>query len=236
MIKKYFAIIKLILINPKLFLLAYRLRSTKKTFLGYGRLLSLAESFFVLKKKKPDAINIAEFGVGRGGSAMILASLMNSYGGNLFLFDIFGRIPAPSTSDGEMAYKRYDFIVTDEKEDYYGNLPNLLNVIQQDLSTITSVENIKFIVGKYEETLPEYSSSEIYDLVHIDCDWYESTKTVLHFLKYHLNQYAIIQIDDFMHWQGTQKAVKEASWLSNYHHHLVEGALIIDLGKPVDPS
>ena len=231
MLKKYFSIVKLLWMDPKFFHFSRKIKSAKKTYLGYGRILSLAQSYYRMRKLIPGSVRVAEFGVGRGGSSMILAWLINSYGGNLTLFDVFGRIPSPTDMDGDIALQRFETILSQESKDYYGNLPDLLQVVQKDISQIISLNNVEFVVGKYEETLGDYIPDEPFHLVHIDCDWYESTATVLKFLEKHLDSISIIQIDDYLYWQGTQKAVSEATWLSGYPKRLVEGALVISIEK-----
>ena len=232
MVKKYLAILKLFLISPRLFFLAIKIRKTRKTYLGYGRLLSLTKNFYRIRKKSNQEIHIAEFGVGRGGSAMLLAWLANSYGGRLTLFDVFGRIPSPTEKDGEVALKRYESILNQEKKDYYGNLPDLLDLVKIDIGSLISLDRVNFVVGKYEETLPEIQIKNKFHLIHIDCDWYESTNAVLSFLETKIYPNSIIQFDDYLHWPGTQKAVRETQWLHGYHSYIIEGALVIDMGQP----
>lgn len=161
---------------------------------------------------------------------MILAWLINKYGGSLALFDVFGRIPPPTSIDGNDAQIRYEKISQDESEEYYGNIEDLLSTIQGELASICELSQVMFIKGKFEDTLPNYQTQSAYDLVHIDCDWYESTKTVLNHIQYHLSGEAVIQVDDYEYWSGATRAVNESSWLSNFKRHTIEGALVIDMG------
>lgn len=218
--------------DPGLFQLAREIRNSNKTFLGYPRLWSLVDSLTILKNRKRENLNIAEFGVGRGGSAMVLGWWINRNGGRLQLFDVFSQIPAPTDVDGEDAEKRYEKITREEQSDYYGNLPNLLEIIRLDLESVCPLERIELISGNFEETLPRLRSKFKIDFAHIDCDWYDSTHQVLTFLEGNFNPDGIIQIDDYEYWQGTKKAVDETNWLANYQKKLVEGALVIDMGKP----
>ena len=136
------AFIHLGLVSPRLMLLARRIKKYKHTFLSYSTIYSLVKNFIELEKHSSQLLHVAEFGVGRGGSATILAWLVNHYNGHLTLFDIFGRIPAPSQQDGAKALSRYEFIVKQEKDDYYGNISDLLEVILADLHKVcTSRKN-----------------------------------------------------------------------------------------------
>jgi O-methyltransferase len=233
MINQLFAFLRLGIFHPWLLLLAWQLKRNKKTYLTYGKLLSLTTSFQYLKEKSDQPLQVSEFGVGRGGSAMLLAWLVGRYGGQLTLFDMFGRIPPPTDKDGQRAMDRYQAILNSEKEEYYGNIPDLIDIIKQEISTVCDPKRVVFIQGKYEETLPALSSNPVFNLVHIDCDWYESSKAVLDYLEHHLHPGAILQIDDYSNWQGSHLAVDEAKWLKPANFKLVDGAFVVELSAPV---
>jgi asparagine synthase (glutamine-hydrolysing) len=233
MIKHLFAFLRLGLFHPSLLILAWHLKRDKKTYLTYGKLLNLATSFRTIKERSDHPLEVSEFGVGRGGSAMLLAWLINRYGGRLTLFDMFGRIPAPTEKDGQSAIDRYQNILNSENKDYYGNIPDLLNLIKAEMKTICDLDQVIFVQGKYEETLPALSSNLVFNLVHIDCDWYESSKAVLDYLENHLYPGAILQIDDYSNWQGSHLAVDEAKWIKPDRFKLVDGALVVELPQQV---
>lgn len=231
MIRKFFALVRLGLISPGLMRLAWELKRDKKTFLSYITLLSLARSYLTVRKRHPqERVRMAEFGVGRGGSAMFMGWLANRYGGTLALYDLFGRIPAPSEKDGQRAQERYRVILEEEAETYYGNISNLLELIRSEMARVIDLERVTFIQGKYEETLQNLEQPGAFHLVHIDCDWYESSKAVLDYLSGHLKPGAILQVDDYSNWQGSKQALDEAEWLDGYRKRLVDGALNIDTG------
>lgn len=226
---KWLSLIRLYALEPRLALLAWQVKRGKKTFLSWPKLLSLGQSFHLLRSRQPQKpLRVSEFGVGRGGSAMLLGWLVGHYGGSITLYDVFGQIPAPTQSDGEQAQKRYEKIQRREGQDYYGNLPNLLEIVLADISRVCPRERIAVVQGKYEEVLPERKAPDLYDLVHVDCDWYESSRAVLAYLKDHLSPGAILQIDDYGHWQGSRKAFDEAGWLSCFQVRRVDDALLID--------
>ncbi len=220
--------INLGLIDIRLMILTWKLKNSKRTYLSYSTLYSLASNFINLQEQASQPMHVAEFGVGRGGSATVLAWLVNKYHGQITLYDIFGRIPAPTEEDGERALSRYDVIINKEGKDYYGNITNLLDVILEELHQVCSANQIEIIQGEYEKTLPKLMDSRKFDLVHIDCDWYESSKAVYNYLQSRLKPSVIIQVDDYSNWEGSNRAFQEAQWLSKYHTHLVDGALVID--------
>ena len=231
MLLRYLSLLRLGTIHPRLAVLAWNLKWAGKTYLGYPQLLSLVQSFLLVKARRQRPPQVAEFGVGRGGSATVLAWLVGRYGGTLTLYDVFGRIPPPTDSDGERAQDRYQEILYREGEDYYGNVPDLSKVIVEDLSSVCSLEQIEVVPGKYEETLGHLAEKRSFDLVHVDCDWYESSKAVLSYLRDSVGPGAIIQVDDYSNWQGSRRAVDEATWLQPFRSKLVGGALVIDTGE-----
>lgn len=231
MLYKYKYLIRLGLVHPSLALLSWNLKRSRKTYLGYQHLFSLVDSFFAVKSRYHVPIDVAEFGVGRGGSAAILGWLVEHYGGTLTLYDIFGRIPSPSHVDGERAQERYRKIVHQETEDYYGNIPNLQAVIEKELNSVCGSDKTEFIAGRYEKTLGNLRGKRSYGLIHIDCDWYASVKVVLSYLEVNTSPKAIIQVDDYSNWRGCKRAVDESVWLKPFKKWTVGGPLVIDMGN-----
>jgi len=231
MLKRFISFLRIGLINPRLLLFVWQIKREKKTFLCYTKLLSLITSYFEARKRATGPIMVAEFGVGRGGSAALLAWLVQKYGGRLVLYDIFGRIPAPTDKDGERAQERYRIILHHEKDSYYGNIPNLFEVIQKEIAEVCDPSRVEYVRGRYEETLPGLEDDYVFNLVHIDCDWYESSQAVLRYLQTRLSPGAILQVDDYSNWEGSNRALNEAEWLKGYGRKLVEGALHIDMAK-----
>ena len=208
--------------------LVYQLKKHKKTYLGYREILGLVENFDIVKKRFKEGFSIAEFGVGRGGSAFILAYLANKVKGNLTLFDVFGLIPPPSLIDGVEATRRYSYILHNENDTYYGKIPNLLKIIQNELYEYINPAKVNFVVGYYEDVLPLSKIDESYAFVHIDCDWYNSYRAVLDFLEKRLVPKAILQLDDYTTWEGASKAVAETRWIQKYKKNVLNTALVID--------
>jgi O-methyltransferase len=231
--QEYLALIKLFSKDPSSALLARKLKRQGTTFLGYSQLLSLVNNFHLVKQRYHGRLHIAEFGVGRGGSATLFAHMINKYGGHLYLFDVFGRIPPPTELDGLAAKKRYDMILTRESPAYYGNIPDLLDLLKVELTQVCSENQIHFFQGRYEELLPTITEAYGFHLVHIDCDWYTSTKSVLSFLKKNIFPGAVLQIDDYLTWAGSKRAVDDAAWLNQYATWMVGAARVIDLGTNV---
>lgn len=222
------SMLKLSNVDPRLAVLARTVKKLDKTYLSYAKIISLVESFILMNKRCLSEVQVAEFGVGRGGSALILGWLVGHYGGDLILFDTFRRIPPPSEKDGNRAGARYDDILSNEHQDYYGNVLNLRKLVENELDTVCPPAQIHIVEGMYAETLSHYSRRKHLDLAHIDCDWYESTKEVLTYLRNRISPEAILQVDDYGYWPGAKLAVDESDWLSG-KRKMIDDALRIDM-------
>ncbi|ATN88710.1 glycosyltransferase [Mycobacterium phage Demsculpinboyz] len=66
------------------------------------------------------------------------------------------------------------------------------------------VDNATLVVGLFEDTLPTFTFPDDIGLVHIDCDLYSSTMTVLNHLEPHLRPGCILVFDEY---HGAQRCV-----------------------------
>jgi O-methyltransferase len=76
------------------------------------------------------------------------------------------------------------------------------------ISTNYPKENLIFVQGKVEDTLPKTRPSKV-SLLRLDTDWYESTKKELEFLFPLLEKGGILIVDDYGHFAGSKKAVDD---------------------------
>ncbi|TVQ87949.1 MAG: macrocin O-methyltransferase [Bacteroidetes bacterium] len=154
-------------------------------------------------------------GVWRGGSAMLIAKMLsnrNIFDKKIYLFDTFEGMSAPSQHDIDFR-GNHAFVLLKEnennKEKSVWCLADLADVKNNMMLTNYPEENIIYIKGKVENTIPENSPKEDISLLHLDTDWYESTKHELQFLYPKLVLNGILLIDDYGHWEGCRKAVDE---------------------------
>ena len=156
--------------------------------------------------------DIAECGVWRGGSMMVVALTLLSKGDtgrDLYLYDTFEGMPPPTDND-----KRFDgqtashLMECDPKGTGIWCYASLEEVRENMFSTGYPREKIHFMKGKVEETIPKTLPSSL-ALLRLDTDWYESTKHELTHLFPILNKGGILILDDYGHWQGQRKAVDE---------------------------
>jgi len=156
--------------------------------------------------------DIVECGVWRGGSMMSVASTLlqlHDRARLLYLYDTFEGMSAPSTAD-----RSYDGVSAEEQlaAEPRGTgvwcYASLEDVRANLLSTGYPSEQVRFVKGKVEDTIPGSLPPRI-ALLRLDTDWYESTKHELRHLYPLLSPGGILIIDDYGHWQGARRAVDE---------------------------
>ncbi|MFX1298107.1 MAG: TylF/MycF/NovP-related O-methyltransferase [Promethearchaeota archaeon] len=155
--------------------------------------------------------DIVECGVWKGGSMMIIALtllMLSNSDKKLYLYDTYEGMSEPTDFDVR-AYDNYEakqkwaFL---KKENRKWDYASLDEVKKNLLSTNYPKENLIFIKGKVEETIPQIMPEQI-SLLRLDTDWYESTLHELQYLYPKLSKNGIILLDDYGHWRGAKKAV-----------------------------
>jgi hypothetical protein len=156
--------------------------------------------------------SFVECGVWKGGSMMVVARTLLDAGAtdrDLFLFDTFDGMPAPSDYDVNLRGQRAaDMLATADKRE------NIWAVSQLE-ATRSSVEKvgyptdrIHFIKGRVEETLPGNAPDPI-ALLRLDMDWHEPTRHALEHLFPRLVSGGVLLVDDYGYWRGARKATDE---------------------------
>jgi O-methyltransferase len=183
------------------------------TMTSSERISSLVQAVrYIVKAGVPGAI--VECGVWRGGSMMAVAYTLAGLGVSdrqLYLFDTYEGMSPPTGADvscsGKPATAVYDQTRRlDSGSDWcYASLDDVRANIAR---TGYSQEQIRFIQGKVEDTIPS-SAPETIALLRLDTDWYESTRHELIHLYPRLSAGGVLLIDDYGHWQGCRKAVDE---------------------------
>ncbi len=143
-------------------------------------------------------------------AALVLRELSDHR--NLWLYDTFEGMPEPTERDrqwsGEAAA---DELVKAKREPgarttwAYATLEDVRANMQR---TGYPDDNIHYVVGKVEQTIPANAPAEI-ALLRLDTDWYESTRHELEHLWPRLQPSGVLLIDDYGHWQGARQAVDE---------------------------
>jgi asparagine synthase (glutamine-hydrolysing) len=159
--------------------------------------------------------DFAEFGVALGGSSICIASQLD--GTRRFAgYDVFGMIPPPSDKDGAEPLARYATIRSGQSAGiggatYYGYVDDLLSVVKANFAAFdlpVDGERIRLVPGRYEDTLPAEPRRAL-AFAHVDCDWYESVRACLGYLRDTLSEGGVAVFDDYNDWEGCRKAVDE---------------------------
>jgi O-methyltransferase len=196
----------------------------KYTFLRYETLRSLYKAAHDVTKRGVSGCAV-ECGVARGGSGATIAAALNEANRDayLYLFDTFEGLPAPTRENPD--YER--------AVQFTGECRGGIEEVEALFSRM-GLRNYRLIKGMFQDTLPATDTGDI-SLLHIDGDWYESTRCCLENLWDRISEGGIVQIDDYGEWQGCKKAVDEffsaraiplqlhyidpsARWLVKSHH------------------
>lgn len=174
------------------------------TMLRAARLRALYNAVrYVVGRNIPGAV--VECGTAAGGSAALMALTLKDLGASrdVWLFDTFEGLPAPTDDDPARAR---EFVGT----------------CRGELSQVKSLFydfglSAHFVKGLFRNTLPEPDVERI-AVLHVDGDWYESVRDCLVHLYDRVSPGGVIQIDDYGHWEGAGKAVDE--FFRSRHVHL----------------
>ena len=151
--------------------------------------------------------NFVECGVAGGGSSALLAAVMkgNSHAGvRLFCCDSFSGMPAPSRHDTHAG------VDADATGWGYGTCAAPESSVQDICAQVGAADRIEIVKGYFCDTLPEWKERMApIALLHMDGDWYESTRDILLNLYDILSTGAYVQVDDYGHWDGCRKAIHE---------------------------
>ena len=144
--------------------------------------------------------DVVECGCARGGSAALIALSLRQLGErrNLWLFDTFEGLPAPTSNDPD-----YEIA-----ELFTGTCLGQLEDVQELFRDLAVADGVQFVKGLFQDTIPQ-SAIEHIALLHIDGDWYDSVKVCLEALYDKVVPGGIIQFDDYGYWKGARKAVDE---------------------------
>lgn len=186
------------LISPSEFSKLYR-RVREHTMCSVARLHGLHQAVKWIAASHL-AGDVVECGCARGGSAALMALSLRQLGEhrNLWLFDTFEGLPAPTANDPD-----YEIA-----ELFTGSCLGQLDEVRELFRAQGVADGVRFVKGLFQDTIPR-SPIERIALLHIDGDWYDSVKVCLDELYDKVVPGGIIQFDDYGYWKGARKAVDE---------------------------
>ena len=151
--------------------------------------------------------NFVECGVAAGGSSALLAWVIKKYSRHprkLFSFDSFSGMPQPTAHDSH-------FGIGAESTGWGTGTCSAPEASVIEVCSKLGVEDVLTTVkGYFEDTLPQMRDwVGMVALLHMDGDWYESTRAILANLYDRLINRALVQVDDYGYWEGCRKAIHE---------------------------
>lgn len=188
------------------------IRNEKLTYLTENKLASLVSTARSIEDAKLPGI-LLEAGCALGGSAILIASIKRS-DRPLFVYDVFGMIPAPSKDDTDDVHDRYRIIVEGKAvgidgNNYYGYEQNLYEIVQSNLANFgidCNQRAVSLVKGLLQVTM---QIDQPVALAHIDVDWYDPVMTCLRRIFKRLVVGGSIILDDYHDWGGCRKATDE---------------------------
>ena len=159
--------------------------------------------------------DLAECGVWRGGSCMLMALGLiraGDTGRHIYMYDTFEGHPRPDP-DKDVDLWGNRGIDEWRRQEEAGTLgewgvASLAEVRGNLLSTGYPAERLIFVQGMVETTVPGNTPAKL-ALLRLDTDWYESTRVALQHLYPKLAEGGVLIIDDYGHYRGQRQAVDE---------------------------
>ena len=194
------------------------------TMTSLERMYSLYNSMKYIIDNKIEG-DLAECGVWKGGSSMLMALLLKKYGitdKKIYLYDTFEGMSEPSSIDKTFKGVSATTLLNKERKENENSIwcySPIEEVKKTLFSTGYPQASLIFIKGKVEDTLHQHVPGKL-SLLRLDTDWYESTRIELQILYPLLSEKGILIIDDFGHWEGAKKAVTEYFMQNGNHQFL----------------
>lgn len=181
------------LISPSDFSFKYR-QVKDITMVGNARLRGLYRAVRHVEVNRIPG-DLVECGVARGGSSALLS--LTAPHRKLWCLDSFEGLPAPSENDPDYEYA----------QNWTGKCKGSIEDVQSSFRRL-GVGNVELVKGLFQDTVP-YVPIEQIAVLHLDGDWYDSTKVCLEHLYDRVVPGGVIQLDDYGFWKGSAKAVDE---------------------------
>ncbi|KHK02921.1 TylF/MycF/NovP-related O-methyltransferase [Desulfovibrio sp. TomC] len=176
------------------------------TMVGLPRLASL---FYLAKRACQRDIpgDFAECGVAAGGTSALLAYAIKQYSQRprrLYCFDTFSGMPDPSPQD----------LHAGQEANATGWGAGTCAAPEASLREVCRRLGVEDLIapfpGLFKDTLPVVAPTMTgLALLHMDGDWYESTRDILVNLYDLVAADALIQVDDYGYWEGCDQALAE---------------------------
>jgi tetratricopeptide (TPR) repeat protein/predicted O-methyltransferase YrrM len=151
--------------------------------------------------------NFVECGVAAGGSTALMASVIKRFSKQprlLYSFDSFEGMPEPTARD------RHQGVTANSSGWGAGTCAAPIESVKEICARLGVTEVVSPVKGYFEQTLPAWRNAVgMISFLHLDGDWYQSTKTILENLYDRIVNDGVLQADDYGHWEGCREAIHE---------------------------
>ncbi len=162
--------------------------------------------------------NFVECGVAGGGTSGLLAAVLKEYdstGRKLFACDSYSGMPPSDEND------MYNGIQAEQSNWGTGTCAAPESSVLSLCQKLGAEDRLITVKGYFCDTLPIWKEQMgAIAFLHMDGDWYSSTRDILVNLYDRLVPGAFVQIDDYGHWDGCRKAVHEFEQERGLHFEL----------------
>ncbi|MCC5606699.1 FkbM family methyltransferase [Nostoc sp. CHAB 5834] len=176
------------------------------TMLSEARLYSL---FTLIKRICVENIpgNFVECGVAAGGSTALVAAVIKRHTRQprwVYAFDSFDGMPAPTEKD------KSNGILAEVTGWGTGTCAAPEASVKEVCNKLGVGDIVQLVKGYFEDTLPKMRDAVgMIAFLHMDGDWYESTKTIINNFYDHISNDGFVQVDDYGFWEGCRQALHE---------------------------
>ena len=189
-------------------------RCTAYTMTSVERLYSLHKCVEYLVDASI-AGDLAECGIWRGGSCMMMAQTLLASGDRdrrILMYDTYEGHPQPDPERdidlwGNSGYEEWRRQTSEGQVKGWG-CASLKEVRENMQTTGYPDDKLEYVKGMVEETVPVHIPERL-ALLRLDTDWYKSTRVALVYLYPKLVTGGVLVIDDYGHYRGQRQAVDE---------------------------
>jgi len=138
--------------------------------------------------------DIAELGVYKGSTAILLAALARKLGSTAYLFDTYEGFDAA------------DLVGIDANKSKI-----FTDTTLESVRSVVGEQNVRYVKGHFPESAFDLPSDLRFCLVHIDCDLYAPIKAALQYFYPRLINGGFLVMHDYagLYWNGAEKAIDE---------------------------
>lgn len=151
--------------------------------------------------------DLCEFGVAQGATSALLAHEIRQSDKNIWLFDSFEGLPAPTEKD----ILKDDIFHLGAMEAYKGTMAYKVDMVKERLRDIEfPIERVKIVPGFIENSIHSSPLPQKVCFAYVDFDLYKPIVIALHFLHNVLEKHGCMIVDDYDYFStGAKTAVDE---------------------------